>query len=214
LGGGTPDAEDLKKIQNTQKEMEAELGKILSPEELESYQLRMSQTAMMMRMQLASFDPNEQEFTDIFKLKKKFDDEFGAYGMLSQDKAEKDKYNAAKKDLDAQVKSLLGDARYGDYERAQDWTYQSIYKVAEKNELGKDAAIKVYDIKKAAEDQARDVRSDPNLTGDQRQQALKGIRVETEKAIQSVFPDKAWESYQKQPAAMWMRNISPDPKSE
>src|SRR5260370_37369479 len=138
LSGGTPDAEDLKKIQSTQKERETELGKILSPEELESYQLRMSQTAMMMRMQLASFDPNEQEFNDIFKLKKKFDDEFGAYGMPSQDKSEGDKYNAAKKDLDSQVKSLLGDTRYADYERSQDWTYQSIYKVAEKNELGKD----------------------------------------------------------------------------
>jgi len=58
------------------------------------------------------------------------------------------------------------------------------------------------------------VRTDKNLTDDQRQQALKDIRAETEKAVQTVFPDKAWQSYQKQPAALWMKNISPDPKSE
>jgi len=62
LSGGTPDAEDMKKMRTTQKEMETDLAKILSPEEFEAYQLRMSQTAMMMRMQLGSFDPNEQEF--------------------------------------------------------------------------------------------------------------------------------------------------------
>jgi hypothetical protein len=94
---GSPDGDDLKNMQKTQKEMETELAKVLSPEELEQYQLRMSQTAMMMRMQLASFEPNEQEFRDIFKDKKAFDDEFGAFGMLSQDKAEKKNTTLPKK---------------------------------------------------------------------------------------------------------------------
>ena len=68
--GGAPDAEDMKEFQKVQKEMENDLAKILTPEELEDYQLRLSQTSMMMRMQLGSFDPNEKEFRDIFKLKK------------------------------------------------------------------------------------------------------------------------------------------------
>jgi hypothetical protein len=214
LSGGTPDAEDMKKIQGAQKEMETELGKILTPDELESYQLRMSQTAMMMRMQLASFDPSEQEFRDIFKLKKNFDDQFGSFGMLSQDKAEKEKYNAAKKELDSQVKSLLGDTRYDDYERAQDYAYQGIYRVADRNGLGKETANKVYDMKKAAEEQANKLRVDNTLSPDQRAEALKGIRAETENSIHTVFGDKAWQSYQSQPGAYWLRNISPDPKSQ
>jgi hypothetical protein len=211
---GAPDGDDLKNMQKTQKEMEAELAKILTPEELESYQLRMSQTAMMMRMQLASFDPNEQEFREIFQLKKKFDDEFGPYGMMNQDKTEKEKYNAAKKELDADIKGKLGDSRYTEYERAQDWVYQSIYRLADKNNLGKDAAIKVYDMKKIAEEQAKKVRQDAGLSNEQRTEALKGIRAETESSIRTVFGDKTWNSYQNQPAAHWLKSISPDPKSE
>jgi len=214
FSGGSPDAEDMKKIQNTQKEMEADLGKILSPQEMEDYQLRMSQTAMMMRMQLASFDPNEKEFRDIFQIKKKFDDEFGPYGMMSQDKAEKEKYEAAKKDTDAQMKSLLGDARYAEYERSQDWAYQSIYKTAERNGLDKDVAVKVYDMKKAAEEQAKLLNRDQTLSQDQRATALQGIRTETENSIRTVFGDKAWQSYQKQQVAFWLNNISPDPKNQ
>lgn len=126
FGNGAPDAEDMKKIQATQKEMEAELAKTLTPEEYQAYQLRMSTTAMSMRMQLTSMDPSEQEFLDIFKVKKGLDDQFGAYGMAGQSKEEKDKYAAAKKEVDAQIKTILGDDRYADYERSQDYTYQGI----------------------------------------------------------------------------------------
>jgi hypothetical protein len=205
-----PDADDMKSVQKAQKEMEGELGKILSPQELEDYQLRMSQTAMMMRMQLASFDPNEQEFRQVFAAKKKFDDEFGAFGIEPTEKAEQEKKKAAKKELDEQLKNMLGETRYTDYERAQDWNFQNMYRVADKNGLGKDAAVKVYDMKKAAEDEARKLRADKSLTPEQRTAALQGIRTETENSIRTVFGEKAYTSYEKQ--ANWLKNISPDKK--
>jgi hypothetical protein len=65
------------------KEKDAELAKVLTPQEKEEYDLRMSQTAMMMRMQMSEFQPNEQEFRDIFKLRKDFENEYGMLGMQS-----------------------------------------------------------------------------------------------------------------------------------
>ena len=49
FSGGAPDADDLKKVRLVQKDMDTELGTILTPQELQDYQLRMSQTSMMMR---------------------------------------------------------------------------------------------------------------------------------------------------------------------
>jgi hypothetical protein len=212
MGNGAPDAEDMKQMQKVQKEMEAELAGIMTPQELQDYQLRMSQTAMVMRMQLASFDPTEQEFRDIFKRKKAFDDEYGLMGMGSLSKEEREKRDAAKKDMDATLKATLGDERYADYERSQDWAYQGISKAAERAGLGKDDAIKVYDMKKAAEDQAKQVRQDKSLNKDQRNAALQGIRTETENSIRTVFGDKASQSYFNGQTAYWLKNISPDPK--
>jgi hypothetical protein len=211
---GSPDGEDMKNMQKMQKEMEAELAKILTPEELENYQLRMSQTAMMMRMQLSAFEPNEQEFRDIFKLKKGFDDDYGPYGMVSQDKTEREKYNTAKKELDAKIKGLLGDSRYVEYERSQDWNFQTMDRIATKNKLGRDAAVKVYDMKKAAEEHANKVRQDKQLSAEQRTEALRAIRAETERSIQTVFGDTGWNSYRNQQAAYWIKSISPDPKND
>ncbi|TAL03691.1 MAG: hypothetical protein EPO07_05870 [Verrucomicrobia bacterium] len=215
MGNGTPDAEDLKNMQKVQKDMDAELAKLMSPEEYQDYQLRMSQTAMMMRMQLGSFEPSEQEFRDIFKLKKPFDDDYSnMFGMATGTKEEKEKRAAAEKEMKSQIKALLGDERYADYERAQDYAYQSIYRTTDRYGLGKDAANKVYDMKKAAEDEARKIRNDKTLDKDQRTAALAGIRAETEKSIQTVMGDKAWSSYQSQPGNYWLRGLSPDPKKD
>ena len=155
FSGGQPDAEDMKAMQKMKKEMDAEMAGILSPKEYEDFQLRMSQTAMTMRMQLASLDPNEQEFRDIFKIKNQFDDQFGTYGMASTDKAEREKYQAAQKDMNDQLKTLLGDARYTDYTRAQDYQYQNLYRITQKNDLPKEAANKVFDMKTTADAEAR-----------------------------------------------------------
>ena len=66
--------------------------------------------------------------------------------------------------------------------------------------------------KKAAEDQAKNVRNDKALSKDQRNTALQGIRSETENSIRSVFGEKGFDSYQNQPGAYWLKGISPDPK--
>jgi hypothetical protein len=191
--------------------METELAGMLTPEEFENYQLRLSQTSMMMRMQLASFEPSEQEFKDIFKYKKAYDDEFGLAGMGAQSKAEKEKAEAAKKEMDAKIKDTLGQERYADYERAQDWNFQNIYRVTERNGLPKSDALKVYDMKKLAEEQAQKVRSDTTLSQDQRTATLQGIRAETESSMQKVLGQKGYDTYQNQ--AYWLKNISPDPKT-
>lgn len=208
---GAPDATDMKQMQKVQKEMEIEMAKILTPEEMENYQLRLSQTSMMMRMQLASFDSNEQEFREIFKLRKKFDDENGVMGMgLAEDK---DKMKTAQKELNDQVKGILGPDRYADYERSQDYTYQAIAKVAQREGLPKEAGIKVYDMRKAAEEEAQKVRANKSLSAEQRKSALQGIRTETERSMAETLGQKGFESYQKQPTAYWLHGISPNPKS-
>lgn len=211
FSGGQPDAEDMKAMQKMKKEMDAEMAGILSPKEYEDFQLRMSDTAMQMRMQLASLDPNEQEFRDIFKIKNQFDDQFGTYGMASTDKAEREKYQAAQKDMNDQLKTLLGDARYTDYTRTQDYQYQNLYRITQKNDLPKEAANKVYDMKTTADAEARKVRADSSLSADQRKAALQGIRTETENSMHTVLGDKAWSSFQKQNGSYFLNNISPTP---
>jgi hypothetical protein len=211
MKGGTPDPDDIRKAM---KESEAAIAAILTPEEMLDYNLHMSMTANMMRMQSAGYEPTEQEFLDVFKLRKAYDDDYGGmFGTGSMSKAEKEKAEAAKKVLNEEIKKTLGDTRYAEYERAQDYNYQTLYRIGDKNSVAHEDINKLYDIKKVAEEQAKTIRNDQSLTPEARTAALQGIRSETETIWHKTLGDKAFEAYQNQNGSYWLKSISPDPKA-
>ena len=209
MENGAPDPEDMRKVM---KDIETEIGRVLTPEELLDYNLRFSTTATMMRFQLSGFEPNEQEFLELYKKRKAYDDEFGgAFGAaLNLKGEEKAKQDAAKKALEESVKAQLGDERYADYKRSEDFAYQAMFRAASREGLGKDAAVKAFNMKKAAEDQAGKIRSDKNLSSDQRTAALRGIRDETERSVKGVLGEKGFTSYERNNGAYWLKGIAPD----
>ena len=208
MKGGTPDPEDLRKLM---KESEAAIAGVLTPEEMLDYNLRFSMTANMMRMQLAGFEPTEQEFLDLYKKRKAYDDEYDAgFGGLNLKGEEKAKQDAAKKALDDSIKAQLGDARYTEYKRGEDFAFQPMYRVADREGLGKEAAVKVYDMKQAAEEQAKKLREDKNLTSEQRTAALRAVRDETERSVKGVLGEKGFTSLERNNGAWWLTSLAPD----
>jgi hypothetical protein len=195
-----------KVLRELQAEKDAELAKILSPQEKEEYDLRMSQTSMMMRMQLTDFQPSEQEFRDIFKLRKKFDDEFTIMGApLANNADERARRDAAQKELDNDIKGVLGD-RYPDYKYDQDWSRSSLRDVAKEYNVPKDQALKVFDLKAVAQEQAAAVRKDQSLTSEQRNAALQAIQQETRNAVNGVLGPTAGNAYFDK--GSWLKNLA------
>ena len=183
-------------VQNELKEIEkqkrAELGKVLSPLELEEFDVRSSQLSQELRWQLEGFDASEQEFRAIVKARQAAEDsESGRRG----------------KEVENPLKTALGESRYKEYMLAQDWEYKNLVRLSERQGLGKEAAVKVFDMKKEAEDVVRKIRSDQTLTQDQQKERLKAIRAETEKAVTETIGEKGFKSYKRN--AWWIRNISP-----
>jgi tetratricopeptide (TPR) repeat protein len=207
--GGTPDEVDMKKMQEAQKDLEKQIAGILTPEEFEKYQLTLSQTAMTMRMTMDGFEPSEQEFREIFKVQKAFDDQYGLMGMgLGGDAEGQKKRSEAEAARQEQMKSILGDQRYADYQRETDFQFKALSKVADRQGLPKESAVQVWDMKKVAEQEANRVRSDSSLNPQQRQAALQAVRAETERSISKVLGDDGFGSYKKQNGAWWLNGIS------
>ena len=101
---GASFSDELVKIQANAEEG---LADILTPDELEQHQLRTSPLASDLREQLSSFHPSEEEFAEIFRLRKEFQDPFSKGQPLSEQ---------AQQDLQSQLSALLGPRRYADYE--------------------------------------------------------------------------------------------------
>jgi hypothetical protein len=194
------DVSELRRLEKErEKQREAQIAKWLSPEQLEDYRLRRSNTARRMTWELASFEPNEQEFREIFKLRSQVEDEFG---LTRNDTLG----SAATAKLEEGLKSLLGDVRYQEYERSQDSAYQAVYRVAEKNGFTKDAANRIFELKKAAEAQVSVARQDDSLTREQRSDALAAIRNEADRAAHTLFSHEAILALEGQGA--WLGHIA------
>jgi len=209
MKNGAPDPEDMRKLQ---KDTDAALAAILTPQEHLDYNLRLSMTANAMRMQLAGFEPNEQEFLELYKKRKAYDDEFGGpFGSgLNLKGEEKEKRDAAKKALDEGIKAQLGDARHAEYKRSEDPAFQAMYRVADREGLGKEVAIKTFEMKQAAEEQAKNLRADQALSAAQRTAALLAIREETERSVKGVLGEKGFTSLERNNGAWWLRGLAPD----
>ena len=196
MKGGAPDADEVRKLM---KESEATLAGILTPEELLDYNLRFSMTANMMRMQSTGFEPSEQEFLEVFKARKAYDDESGTIFGAALSTAERERADAAKKELETNLKQTLGANRYAEYERAQDYNYQNLAKIGDRNGLQPAAVNQAYDMDKISRETIQKLFDDKTLDGTQRDEAIKQIRNETQNSIKAVLGEKAFESYTNRP---------------
>jgi hypothetical protein len=209
MASGQPDAQDILKAQ---KDMEQKVKALLTPEEALQYDLRLSMTANIMRQQLGGFDPNEEEFMKVFQLRKSFDDQFSPLGIANEKEEDQKKRKEAETLLKDQIKQSLGETRYADYERAQDYGFQQMLKAAQRGDAGTAEAAQAWDMKKMAEQKANEVRKAPNMNKDQRDTALRAIRAETEGALKQTLGDKGWENYNRPMNLYWLDGISRNQK--
>jgi hypothetical protein len=207
---GNPDPKEMMKVQ---REVEEMVKQQLSPEEALQYELRFSMTANMMRNQVAGFDPSEDEFMKVYKLRKGFDEQFSPMGMGDESEAERDKRQKAEKELKQEIKQALGDERYKDYELAQDWQFQQTLRALKRADLGVAEAKQVNVMKKLAEEQASSIRNDKSLSQAQKTTALEAIRTETESSFKKYLGDKGWESYNRPNNVYWLDSINRKPQT-
>jgi hypothetical protein len=197
-------------ILKAQRDMEAAIREVLTPEEFRDYQLRFSMTANMMRQQLGAFGPNEEEFLSIFELREAFDQEYLVLGMGNPTEAEQRQRAEAEAALKEQIKATLGEARYAEYERSQDYEFQQMHRVVERAGLDPGVAVEVYDMKQVAQEEANKVRMNGDMDASAKQAALLAIRQETERAFQEKLGEEAWGQYNRPNTTWWLRNMAPE----
>ena len=183
------DEEDQEELKKLQRERRKETAALLGTE-AEEFEVRFSNLANEIKWNMEGFNPSEEEFRAIYKARAAAEDG--------------EKRDGSK--LDQELKAALGEGRYKEYQLAQDWEFKNLNKIAEREGLGRESAVKVYDMKKEAEEAASKLRRDGTLSKEERDQKLKAIRAETEKAITETIGANGFKSYKRQ--AWWLRNIA------
>jgi len=193
---GFLEPEDREEYARIKTERRQELAKLLTPEELENYEIKTSATATALRSRMSGFNPSDEEFRSIFRLTQPLDEE---YSLITGTRDREDKVAEAKRKeveqhLQAQVRAALGEERYTEMERSRDPTYQNMIRAAEKAGVTRESALQAYEAQKVMRDEFSKVFQDPNLSMEERQQAAAAMQAEAEQTLQSILGEQAFEA--------------------
>lgn len=200
--------EDLKKIRAAGRD---ELAKLLTPEQLEQYELRNSDTAQQLRYSLGPFEPTEDEFKALFRFKQAQEkagvqvgatDDDGNY--LQPDREYLAARNKLAKDSEEALKTALGDDRIKEFKLYEDYGTRQLAEAG----VPKENLFKLSDVKTEAEKAAQKIRTDRSLSAEQRKAALVAIHEETMKELGSLLGDRNARAYRGN-GGYWLRNINP-----
>lgn len=200
-------------IRKIQRETEEAIQAVLTPEEYLDYQLRFSQTALHLRQNLSGFDPSEEEFLAIYKLRAQFDREYSPAVMTNQNGSVMANYSEAESQVKEQIRATLGDERYAEYERAQDQSFQQIQAIVKQAGLETTAANEVYIVKKAVDFQISELDGNQSFSAEERQAALQSIVHDAGRSVQEILGDDVWKKYDLPNNMWWLRGLAQQPAS-
>jgi hypothetical protein len=206
---GELSAADFALMETLQQAQKNELAGLLSPEELEEYELRTSRTAERLRDDLVGFEPTEEEFRTLFRAYRELDEKYGSASL--DDPAVQARKLEEQRRIEAAVKEELAGSRREDFERAQDPDYRILYRIAQRHELDPDTARAMFDARRVAETERERLLKETSFLPHQRESALQALQRETELFFQEEMGSSAFREYREGPGAGWFEQLVRDP---
>jgi hypothetical protein len=193
--------EERERLREIALAKEREVAALLSPAELEQYNLWFSESAYKVRDSFFAMEPSEEDFMAIYKLQREFDAEWGGKDANG---AERTNYENAQREYEQKVREYLGEERYEDYRRSRDGDFQQLQATAVQFGLGQGVAGEVYGFKKVLGEEHERVRQMPGLTAEQRDRIFQALADEAERAVVEVMGPKPYRYYMRSGAGKWI----------
>jgi hypothetical protein len=191
-------------LRELRQERETEIISLLTPLEKEHYDLWLSPTANEVRHALYGMDATEQEFLVIYEAQKAFAETWGKREPDLLDPATRAEMEQAKSEMEARVLQGIGEQRYAEFKRGQDDDFHLLSTLVTRFNLPREKAAEVYGYKRLALDYREQLREDPNLTPEQKGEALNALGQETANAVRQVLGAKAFNHYVRSGQGGWI----------
>ena len=215
---GTPlSAEEREQMASLEKNLRAEMAALLTPQELEDYDLRTSSLAGNLRTTLAGIDVTEAEFRALYRLQASVASSGRGFiavnGMVvsTPQTPEENRARAqAYQQTQEQIATTLGAERYAAYQRANDFNYRQTAQLVMRLDLPLDAANQVYGVQQSLQQRAQALQIDRTLASEDRTAQLAALAAEAQAKITAVLGPTGFQAY-KQYGGSWMGALQPRP---
>lgn len=200
--------EDREKLTILEQEKRADLAKLLSPQEMDEYLMRTSNTTSRLRTALTTMNATDAEFRAIYQAQSAFDEKYNApsVGISFTGPDTIKERQTAQAQVSEQIKTALGEARYAEYARANDREFQQLNRMAQQSSLPENAAVQAYTIRENALKESNRIFDDPSLPNDQKRAALQALGQNTRAEINKALGDDVGSRYL-QVASRWLSGL-------
>jgi hypothetical protein len=196
--------EDRAKMALLEREKHADLAAILTPQELEDYEMRNSPITSRLRSACSLMNATEDEFRTIYRLQQQFNDQLNPTGGIFTSDMVKQR-DDAQTQIAAQLKSAFGEARTAEFLRAQEYEFQSLAQLVQRENLPLDAAVRAYDLRTTTSEESGRIFDDKNLTTDQKRAAMQALAQNTKVQLIGTLGPNAGAAYAS--SATWLQAI-------
>lgn len=198
--------EDREKLALLEREKRADLAALLSPEELQEYELRTSTITSRLRSALTIMDASEAEFRAIFAAHDAFKDQL--YPVSPSGGISIPNFNErrqAQSEANARIKAALGEERLGEFLRASEFEYQQLHRLAERENLAPDAARRAFALRETAAAESNRIYNDRQLDVPAKRTALNTLAQNTQLQLETTLGPNVAKQYLTQ--ARWLSAI-------
>jgi hypothetical protein len=197
-------AEYIEEYKRANLERKAQLANVLTPDELDEYEMRTTNVAQNMQSSLEGFNPSEDEFKTIYRIRKAIEEPYGGLlgagaaldaqgNVLAQDQRS---YADRRQQINDKIKETLGPERAREYELSQDYNYRSLRQLGDRFGLAPEVVTQSYELQRNYRDQQRQLRSDRTLTSEQRNAALQELSTSHQTQFTQLVGERAAKAFQ------------------
>jgi hypothetical protein len=181
--------------------------RVLTADEINELQLRESSAAGW-AADIPGFEATESEWRAVVGAQLTNTDTVPGAGDLNLTPEERAaRQDAADRQLKQTIRDVLGPDRFAQYELASDGAYQGIHNITERYGLSNEVALEALEAQRAAENQAAQVRNNPDFSNDQRQAGLAAISRETERTLLQTLGPQVFSTY-KEYNGDWLTHLA------
>jgi len=102
---------------------------------------------------------------------------------------------------------ILGEKRFAEFQRAQDSDFVQLFNLARDNQLPRESAVKVYEMRQLAGQEVERIRHDDSLDDSAREQSFAGMQALLQQAVSQTLGASAYRDYL-QRGGNWITNVT------
>ncbi len=201
--------EDIAQLQALRERFENELARVLAPGEMEELRLRITVLEGLQHLTRGSgVAVTGPELREIARLRADTHDALAKALNLDDEiysEETRAKGDAAFQEL---LRRFLGAERFADVERGKDDLFRELFQSTEKQGVAKAALVQAYEARRAADEQAKQIRADKQLSEEERAVLLAALRAQTTQVLARSLGPVGFDAYVKQHGQQLTNSLS------